>query len=313
MDTSRAPTGLDEQPRVGVVIPAYNAERYVGEAIESVLAQTYGSVDCVVVDDGSTDGTAEVARTYAPEVRLVAQKNAGVAAARNRGAAAAEGPLLAFLDADDVWLPAKLERQVRALQASPEAGVVLCGLSVTDAHLTPTGMMNLDPSADLMARLILLDGLAMVGMSQAAVVRRERFDALGGFDIRFGTSADWHFLLRLLRQSSWAYVKEPLVLYRVHGDNMSRNVEATEHDMLLGFEELFGDPMLEPELRALRSRAYGNLHRLLAGSYFVAGRHREFLRHTLASVRHDPTELAYFARWPGRRLRRICTRIGSDR
>ncbi len=96
---------------LAVVIPAWNAERYLAEAIESVLGQTVPVDTILVVDDGSTDDTAAVARRY-PEVRLVQQANAGAGAARNRGVAATDEALLAFLDADDVWLPHKLERQL---------------------------------------------------------------------------------------------------------------------------------------------------------------------------------------------------------
>ena len=100
---------------VSAVIPVHNGAAYVAEAVQSILSQTRPPIECVVVDDGSTDETAEVVRRFGNEVAYVRQDRAGVSSARNRGAALARGALVAFLDHDDVWLPTKLERQVEAL------------------------------------------------------------------------------------------------------------------------------------------------------------------------------------------------------
>src|ERR1044071_9784434 len=116
--------GVNASPTVSVVIPAYNAERYLGEAIESVLAQTYAPLETIVVDDGSSDGTAAVARSH-PGVTLISQENAGPAAARNRGFAASRGELIAFHDADDLMTPDKLAVQVGEMLAKPAIGCVL--------------------------------------------------------------------------------------------------------------------------------------------------------------------------------------------
>ncbi len=105
---------------ISCVIPVFNGERYLGEALESVLAQSYQPLEVIVVDDGSTDGTAEVARRYGERVRYVWQPNAGETAARNLGLTAAQGEFIAFLDADDVWHSEKLERQIARFQERPE-------------------------------------------------------------------------------------------------------------------------------------------------------------------------------------------------
>src|SRR5687767_7087291 len=102
----------DAPPLVSAIVPAFNAQAHIGEAVESILAQTYQSVECLVIDDGSTDGTSSVVDGFGSHVRLIQQINAGVAAARNRGVREAKGRFVAFLDADDVWLPDKLARQV---------------------------------------------------------------------------------------------------------------------------------------------------------------------------------------------------------
>src|SRR5437667_12630279 len=123
MDTSCPP--ISRPPLVSVVIPCYNGERYLAEAIESVLAQRYEPLEIIVVDDGSTDRSAEVARHFGDAVQYVCQPHAGAAAARNRGVGLATGDLIAFLDADDVWTEGRLARQVQVLEADPSVGMVM--------------------------------------------------------------------------------------------------------------------------------------------------------------------------------------------
>ena len=116
-------------PLVSVVIPAYNCERYLGRAIRSVLAQTYPRIECIVVDDGSTDGTAEVIDRFGSAVRAIRQENGGAAAARNAGIRTATGRYIAFLDADDYWLRNKLELQIHILEKNPDLVLISTGLT----------------------------------------------------------------------------------------------------------------------------------------------------------------------------------------
>src|SRR6476619_6869657 len=111
-------------PAVSVVMPAYNAGAYIGEALDSILAQGRDDVEVIVVDDGSSDDTLDVARSRGTAVRVFAQANLGSAVARNRALDEARAPLVAFLDADDVWLPGKLDAQLRALERDPSLGGV---------------------------------------------------------------------------------------------------------------------------------------------------------------------------------------------
>src|SRR5436305_4940478 len=117
---------------VSVIIPAYNYARYIAEAIDGALAQTHAPLEVIVVDDESTDDTPRVLAGYGDRIRTIRQPNGGAAAARNTGMAAARGEYVAFLDADDVWLPRKLELQLQRFEADPDLGLVHCAMEVID-------------------------------------------------------------------------------------------------------------------------------------------------------------------------------------
>jgi len=289
-------------PSVSAIVPAYNAASFLHEALESVLAQTLPVAECLVVNDGSSDGTSAVAQEYGDSVRLIEQENRGVSAARNRGAAEARGELLAFLDADDRWLPERIERGVLALEARPDTEAVVCATRVVDRDLRPVGVIRQHP--DLSSRDMLLCRASVVSASSNLLIRSSVFATLGGFDERLSTSADWALTFRLVERGRLIALPDSLVEYRRHDDNMSRNVERFERDMLTAFGTVLDDPEANQSLRRLRRRAYANLHRMIAGSYFVDGRFSAFARHAALSLREHPSTAPYFLGMPLRRLRR---------
>ncbi|GGK38275.1 glycosyltransferase family 2 protein [Salinarimonas ramus] len=212
-DPAAAPE-LDE-PLVSVVIPAFRRVDTLPRAVESVLAQTRCRLEILVVDDASPDDTAEVARRLAardPRVRLLRQEtNGGVAAARNRGIAEARGDLIAFLDADDEWLPEKLARQIAALkQGGPRVGLVYTGVETLGAG----GDRIVEPAtrsgflfADMLARNVLHGG------GSNTLVPRFVFDVVGTFDETLPAAEDWEMWLRITRFFAVAAVEEPLIRY----------------------------------------------------------------------------------------------------
>ena len=294
---------------VGAIIPAHNAAAFVRDAIESVLAQSRPVVDCVVVDDGSTDGTAAAAEAFGPPVRLVRQENRGVSAARNRGAADADGALLAFLDADDRWLPDRLKLGVEALDRDTAAEAVVCATRVVDGQGQPLEVIVPDPAATV--EDMLLCRASVVSASSNLLIRRRAFDEVGGFDERLSTSADWALTFRLLERGTLLSLPQPLVEYRRHGSNMSADVSLFERDMLSAFDGVFADA--PPRTARLRRRAYANLHRMIAGSYFVEGEFASFARHAARSIGTHPSTLPYFLGLPLRRLRRWASAEGGPR
>ncbi|MBA2734775.1 MAG: glycosyltransferase [Acidobacteria bacterium] len=270
------------KPLVSVIIPNYNYARYLSQTINSVLAQLYPNIEIIVIDDGSTDGSQAVLREYGERIRWFQQGNEGVSMARNRGVQESRGEMVAFLDADDVWLPMKLERQVQRLVDEPDLGLVHCGYE----EINETGdtlRSRLDGLEGWVAKeMLLFKRSAILAAGSGALVPRSTFDAVGGFDTRLSTAADWDFCYRVAVHQRVGFVPEALFQYRMHNVNMHANIGVMEHDMLIGYDKAFG--RAAPEIHRLRRRSYGNLHMVLAGSFFRAGKRREFVRHAVKSL-----------------------------
>jgi glycosyltransferase involved in cell wall biosynthesis len=204
---------------VSCIVPVYNGERYLAQALESIVSQSHQQLEILVVDDGSTDGTAAVAAGYAPRVRYLAQQNAGPAAARNRGVAAAGGEFVAFLDADDLWHRDKLARQIARFTARPE-------LDYCVGHVQNFWEAELREEAERFeghAR-----GHPIAGyVTGTLVARKSLFQRVGNFNpsLGHGDAADW-----FLRADAAGAVKEMLpdvLLYRrLHQNNRSRVLAA---------------------------------------------------------------------------------------
>jgi glycosyltransferase involved in cell wall biosynthesis len=218
-------TPTTEPPAVSVVIPAYNAAWCVAKAVESVLVQQGCDFELVVVDDGSTDDTAAVLAHYGDAVRVVRQRNQGLSAARNAGLRAARGEFVAFLDADDWWLPGKLAPQLALLRARPEVGFCSCAARVED----PDGrLLNLWPAPRWEGPfLVHLFGSAadVAGSGSAVVARRALFGRVGGFDESLRSLEDIDMWMRLAAVTDYACLDEPLVVILKRPGSMSRNLE----------------------------------------------------------------------------------------
>jgi glycosyltransferase involved in cell wall biosynthesis len=272
---------------VSAVVPVHNGSAYVAEAIRSILSQTRPPIECLVIDDGSTDGTRDVVRRFGGDVAYVRQTRSGVSSARNHGAALAHGALVAFLDHDDVWLPTKLERQLEAIAAA-RATIALCAVDVVDERGTVNRTMRLRPREGLITGMLMFDGTETVSCSSAGLVRREELLRIGGFDSALSVSADWDLLFRMALAGDLAYVDEPLVRYRVHGANMSNDIAAMERDMTRAFAKAFADPRLPPALRERKRHAYARLYRMFAGSYADSHRRAAAARTLAIALGYDP-------------------------
>ena len=268
-------------PRVSVVMPAYNAGRYIAESVESVLGQTFGDWELVVVDDGSEDDTGAVVEAYAAgdaRVRYVRRPNGGQAAARNTGLAGARAPLVAFLDADDLWLPEKLEAQLAVLERT---GV---DLVYTDGYFFSEEEAELDERFDIlpgeargaeMFRTLFASN--RIG-TLSVLVRRGALDAVGLFDEdrAYQNCEDYDLWLRLAKWGAGFYgMPERLMRYRRHAAATTYAASRLLAPMLAVILRHAPDPLLDPALVRRRVRS---LYRDLVSALVAEGRVEEARR-----------------------------------
>lgn len=224
-------------PTVSVVMPAYNARAFIVEALNSVLSQGIDSLEILVVDDGSSDGTAEAAEAFGAPVKVLRQANAGPAAARNLGLAHARADVIAFLDADDVWLPGKLSAQLTCLAHRPDLGVVYGAFLRWTAQpdgsfLLPSGVPShskklvVGPDSWIGDQLLFDNVVHII----TAVVRRRVFDAVGCFDEALRTGEDYDFWLRVSSQFQAAKINDPVALYRIHAASTTQLPRLTNNE-----------------------------------------------------------------------------------
>ena len=218
---------MSDEYSVSVVIPVYNGSRYLAETVQSVLAQTLAPQQIILVDDGSTDDSAALARQLAAAspipVCCAPQANQGTAAARNHGIELAASPLIAFLDQDDLWLAPKLALQCDLLQRQPAAGY-----SITHVEFFVEG----DGPPPAWVRAQRLEGPQPGYLPSCLLVRRRTFEQIGVFDprLRNGSDTDWIGRARDAGVSV-AIAPEVLVRHRVHGDNQSQHVRENQRDL----------------------------------------------------------------------------------
>lgn len=215
-------TSRGDTRTVSVVIPAYNCEGYIGEAVESVLNQTVPAHEVIVVDDGSTDGTGEILERFRPRIRVISRPNAGPSAARNAGVAAATGHWVGFLDSDDVWLPSKLERQL-AVGRDPSVAVVYSNrFNIGNRGSIPEIQSEIQRmySGDVFEDLMLLGNHIT---NSSVIIRAAVFRELDGFDEQLPPAEDWDLWIRVAETYRIGVCAEPLVRYRFHDGMISGN------------------------------------------------------------------------------------------
>ncbi|MWG33160.1 glycosyltransferase family 2 protein [Halomarina oriensis] len=275
-------------PLVSVVVPTHNRADTVGGAIETALDQTYDPLEVVVVDDGSTDATPERLADYAddPRVRTVRNDSSrGVAGARNRGLALADGEFVCALDDDDRWHPEKVARQVARLrELGEEYCGVYCGERVVvegEDHERERVVTDGYEGDHLPNVLVRMDVLPHSGH----LVRAWCLDAVGGYDERFDIACDWALAIELARRWQWGYVAAPLVERHRHGENLSSSAAYDVRARELVAEH-FGDVVDEVGVRRPFEAAAARERGLLA---VENGDRRTARRELLTALRHVPS------------------------
>lgn len=211
---------VSSMPRVSVVMPVYNSERYLAEAVRSVLCQTYSDFELIIVDDGSADRSLAIATEFAGgdrRVRVFPREHGGVSVAINSGVAQAMGGYIARADSDDVQFPNRLERQVKYLESHPGIGLVSSGFIITDANLKPMETLY-GITSDWLIRLSLGIFNPIVG---SAIFKRSLFDKAGGYNTRASYAEDYDLWCRMAPYTKFHNLREPLFYYRWHGESSS--------------------------------------------------------------------------------------------
>jgi len=258
-------------PKVSVIIPTYNRADMVGDAIQSVLQQTFEDFELIVVDDGSVDDTLAVIGRYTDaRLRYMYQENAGGPAARNRGWRNSIAEHILFLDSDDLLLPNALEALFTEASAHPNAGLVGGGYQYIDAQGTVLGQAQhwiLSEQLDL-ARWL----LDCPFIPSATLVRRGWLELVGGFDPAQEAAQDWDLWLRLAASDCpMAWLKRSICKYRLHQGGLTADLKRHKRGAIRALDKLFTQEDLSPHVSSLRGEAYAGVHLYAAAREYAAG------------------------------------------
>lgn len=293
-------------PQISVIIPAYNAGAWLKEAINSVIQQTFQDWELIIVNDGSTDDTAQVARNHVDtRIRVVEQQNAGVSAARNTGIDTARGSHITFLDADDAMHPNNLALKMEALKGSG-ADWVFGDITLCDASLQPTGEFLRGTSGDILRTLLLQEEPA-VPLSCGNIVAKMRcFDQGVRFDEELSNAADQDFTMQLAHRFKGIHVPEALTLYRDVPGSMSKDIQRYQEDHLRLFQKAEERELLKP--KGFRNRCWANVYWAIGGSWWLLARRkskgmwwflRAFFLYPPVITRPISKRIAMLAKQPG--------------
>jgi GT2 family glycosyltransferase len=283
-------------PEISVVIPAYNAERTIVETIQSVQQQTFQDFEIIVINDGSKDRTVEKVQSIQDErIKIFSYENGGLPTARNRGISQSQGEFIAFLDADDLWTPDKLELQLAALKPHPEAGVAYSWTYFMDVN--EQGQTSaLHPSSpyafegNVYKNLLISD---FIHSGSNTLIRRKAIDSAGEFDPTFKSCEDWDYWLRLATHWHFVVVPKYQIFYRRTPGAMSSKIEVMKEASLIAMEKAY--KAAPPELQYLKIQTMTSFHKYCASLYL---QHRtdssganQAQQHLCAAIRLQPNTL----------------------
>ena len=254
--------GHNRMPKISVIIPAYNAMCYLPDTLDNLLKQTYNDFEVIIVNDGSSDSIEQWFSQFKDQrIKLISQENQGAGIARNTGIINARSEYIAFLDADDIWEPTKLEKQVRILEDNPEVGLVYTWVEYVNEIGQSTGrVLKHTAEGNVWEKLIESNPIEC---GSVAMVRRSCFDDVGIFDVNVGSFVeDWELWLRIASRFPFKVVKEVLVYYRQHSNSASKNWQAMEKGYNIVIEKAFDSA--PNKLKYLQNKSYAYAYFCLA-------------------------------------------------
>ncbi|WP_341526185.1 glycosyltransferase [Nostoc sp. UHCC 0302] len=277
-------------PKVSVIIPAYNAMAYLPETLTSVLQQTFTNFEILIINDGSTDNIVQWSNQLLDQrVQLISQNKQGVSVARNTGITYATGEYIAFLDADDLWKSTKLEKQVNYLEAHPEIGFLHTGMVLIDQYGKSSGRVMISNAEGNVLKQLLEQNTVV---TSSVIVRASCLKTVGEFDRKLRYSQDWHMWVRIAARYPFAVIKEPLVCYRQHPNNATRNWQMLEQGFEM-IETIFQS--VPKELTYLKNRSYGYANIYLAWKALQSGDRQQAIYFRNQAITHYP-QLRYSTR-----------------
>jgi glycosyltransferase involved in cell wall biosynthesis len=303
---------------VTVVIPAYNSELYIAEAIDSVLKQSYPALEIIVIDDGSADNTRNIVLGYGDKVRLLTQSNQGSAVARNSGILNAHGKYIAFLDADDVWWPHKISYQIAELARSghkmaysrfiwwrPEAtGDYVDAETVFSTHRKPAQSVSRMVTGWTYADLL----MDCIVWTSTVIVEKSELEKAGLFDTNLLKGQDYDLWLRLSQQVEMLGLEQPTALYRIHPTSITTSVKDVNYEYLILSRAVARWGEIGPDQRSPSGSVSARLAKSSFGhgcAHLVGGNPRIAVRSFVASMKHSGPRiktLLYLAAALGRSL-----------
>jgi glycosyltransferase involved in cell wall biosynthesis len=250
-------------PLISVVIPAFNAEKTIRQTIESVVNQTLTDLEIIVINDGSTDSTIDVVNSVKDSrLQVFSYPNEGVTVSRNRGVSKAVGEFISFLDADDLWIPNKLESQLQALRSHPEASVAYSWTNFIDADgkfLSPCHRVKV--TGDVYSKLLVQNFL---DNGSNILVRADALKTIGGFDQSLSLAEDWDIGLRLAARYQFVVVPEVQILYRVSPNTLSSNLFLQETACIKVIERALNNHEKAKSLQHLKKYSIAQIYKYLS-------------------------------------------------
>lgn len=259
-------------PLISVIIPVFNSEKTIRETIASVLKQSFTNFELILINDGSQDITLEIiTQIKDPRLKVFSYPNAGVSASRNRGISQATGEYISFLDSDDLWTSDKLESQLKALQANPQAGVAYSWTHYIDESGKFLYSGNKVALNGKVYEQLLLQNFIESGSN--VLIRREALNQVGGFDESLFGPEDWDLLIRLAAKYNFVVVPIPQILYRMSANSISSSISRQEKASLKVIEKAFAQA---PEaLQYLKRYSISNLYKYLTFRVLVGSLERQ--------------------------------------
>jgi glycosyltransferase involved in cell wall biosynthesis len=282
------PLNAEEAGRslVSIVVPSYNHARYLRDAIDSILAQDYSRLELIVIDDGSTDDSPEILRSYGKRLHWELQANRGQVATLNRGWLMSKGDIIGYLSADDLLLPGAVSAAVQCLDANPDAALAYCDFNLIDPASAVVRRVRA-PDFDYRRMVVEIECPPGPG----AFFRRSAFDKAGTWNPQFKQMLDYEYWLRLGMHGRFVRIPQVLAAYRVHPGSQSfaaSHQQIRPREPIAIVESYFANPALPAEIRGAERQALGTAHLLAAQLYLRVGNYRDGLATLLQAFRMKP-------------------------